>query len=218
MKINDEKVIDYVALGDSLTTGVGILPFDPGFVERYEDLTQGKLNRPISLYKHDKVGATTSDLLQSLRSDDFIKTVLRHADIITITIGGNDLIRAGKAFLQNKDETVLFQALDTSIKNISSIITILNELVSKYEGPFIIRLTNLYNPFPQVTQVDTWVQKFNEHLQKFSSISNLKVANIYSIFENDTENLLSTDGIHPNRKGYEQMARAVYNLGYNPLA
>ncbi|MEW9502672.1 GDSL-type esterase/lipase family protein [Jeotgalibacillus marinus] len=218
MKMNDEKVIDYVALGDSLTTGVGILPFDPGFVERYAGLTRGKLNMPVRLYKHDKVGATTSDLLQSLRSDDYNKTVLRHADIITVTIGGNDLIQAGKAFLQNKDENVLFQALDTSIKNISAIITILNELVSKYEGPFIIRLTNLYNPLPQVPQADIWVQKFNEHLQGFSSISNLKVANIYSIFKGNTKTLLSSDGIHPNQQGYDQMARAVYNLGYNPLA
>lgn len=60
------------------------------------------IRNAIRLIKYARIGATTSDLLQSLQANDSIKAVIRHADIITVTIEGNALIQATKAFLQTK--------------------------------------------------------------------------------------------------------------------
>ena len=217
MKTNNEKVIDYIALGDSLVAGAGIPLFEQGFVEKYAFLSSNTLVKPVTLTKYGLVGATTSNLLYSLRTNNKILKDLRHADIITVIIGANDLIQAGMVFLQTKDERILFEALDKSIGNIESIIKIINQSVAEYEGPFIIRVTNLYNPFPQIPQVDQWIQRFNRSLNLFSQLNNLKVADVYTVFKGETEKLLSLDGIHPNRLGYEKIAQAIYSVGYKPL-
>jgi len=46
-----------------------------------------------------------------LQANDSTKAVIRHADIITVTIEGNALTQAAKAFLQNKMKKSFFKQL-----------------------------------------------------------------------------------------------------------
>ncbi|MRX73911.1 spore gernimation protein [Bacillus lacus] len=212
-----EKDLDYIALGDSLTVGTGVPFWQQGFAERYLVESRRVLCRPVRFYKFAKNGATAGEILEISKSP-CVEKAIREADIITITAGGNDLIRAARLFLQTKEIGILNKALKECTVNISALLTHIDALIAECEGPYIIRMINLYNPFSGTPQADSGVQKFNQHINSFSSYKNVKVADIYSVFKGREKELLSEDGIHPNARGYSLMEKTVSALGYSPLA
>ncbi|MBS4201268.1 spore gernimation protein [Bacillus sp. FJAT-49732] len=210
----DCNPLRYLAIGDSLTIGIGVPFLDPGFVEYFRGLSQQMLKRYISYQKYARSGATTKDVLAMLHSPNVMEAV-KHADIITITAGGDDLINAAKRFLTNKNDKSVAQAIQQSRDHYVKILERLHRL-DKQEH-YMIRLTNLYNPFPDIPIAEAGIKEYNSMIQSFSSEKNVKVADIYSIFKRKEKVLLSHGGIHPNSKGYYQMALAISRLGYSPL-
>ena len=95
----------YVALGDSITTGYG-LDEAQSFAEQIAEQEGYTLNDSLA-----RDGATSTDLLEVVRSEANADT-LKNADLITVTIGGNDLMDALYAYLAEKYNK---QNSDTSI-------------------------------------------------------------------------------------------------------
>lgn len=204
----------YLALGDSLTVGVGVPAFDPGFVEYYRCLSQKTLNKRIQYSKHARSGATTDDVLTMIHSPIIMEAV-KYANIITITAGGDDLINAAKRFMKNKNEETIRHALEQSRNNYSKILEKIHHLDK--QDKYIIRLSNLYNPFPNISIAEEGIKKFNSLIHRFGQEKNVKVADIYSVFKGNEKVLLSKGGVHPNNRGYYQIALAFLGLGYSPL-
>ena len=88
----------YVALGDSITTGYG-LDEAQSFAEQIAEQEGYTLNDSLA-----SDGATSTDLLEVVRSEANADT-LKNADLITITIGGNDLMDALYAYLADAYNT-----------------------------------------------------------------------------------------------------------------
>ena len=88
----------YVALGDSITTGYG-LDEAQSFAEQIAEQEGYTLNDSLA-----SDGATSTDLLEVVRSEANADT-LKNADLITITIGGNDLMDALYAYLAEEYNT-----------------------------------------------------------------------------------------------------------------
>ena len=88
----------YVALGDSITTGYG-LDEAQSFAEQIAEQEGYTLNGSLA-----SDGATSTDLLEVVRSEANADT-LKNADLITITIGGNDLMDALYAYLADAYNT-----------------------------------------------------------------------------------------------------------------
>lgn len=84
-------MIRYLAIGDSLTVGFGALP-SRGWVSRYRAETERLFRRPVVCRKAAKIGATSGEVLRMITR--MPGEWIARADIITITAGGNDLIRA----------------------------------------------------------------------------------------------------------------------------
>ena len=82
----------YVALGDSITTGYG-LDEAQSFAEQIAEQEGYTLNDSLA-----SDGATSTDLLEVVKSEANADT-LKNADLITVTIGGNDLMDALYAYL-----------------------------------------------------------------------------------------------------------------------
>lgn len=204
----------YLAIGDSLTVGIGVPFLDPGFVEYYRGQSQQILNRPIFYQKYARSGVTTEDILKMFYSP-IVKGAVNCANIITLTAGGNDLINAAKEYLRNKDEKIISQAVKQAGNNYSKILERIHQLDK--QDQYIIRLTNLYNPFPEIPIADEGIKAFNSLMSGFGREMNVKVADIYSVFKGNEEAFLSKGGVHPNSKGYYQMALALSRLGYSPL-
>ena len=210
--VNEADRLSYVALGDSLTVGIGTPFMDPGFVERYLRYSEIALQKSIYLNVFARRGATTGEVLSLVKNPGVTHTI-KEAEFITITAGGNDLIQAALTFLKEKDQSVFYAALDQCTENLSAILKHIHS--AKAGGtPFMIRLVNLYNPLDEVEGSDIWVEKFNRHIESFAKDRHVKVADIFPLFNGNEDELLSADSIHPNAKGYEVIARAVANLGW----
>jgi len=91
----------YTAIGDSLTTGFGSL-WGPGFVEQYAKMSQFALNSKINLNTVGKNGATTEEIIHLLKRKD-VQFFIKKANIITLTVGGNDILDAGWNYLKRRD-------------------------------------------------------------------------------------------------------------------
>jgi lysophospholipase L1-like esterase len=211
------RALEYIAIGDSLTAGVGTPLFEHGFVERYAKFAQEDLSKRIHLFKFAHSGATSKEIL-SMLSQRCTEKAVKQADLITITAGGNDLIQSAKEYLQTENKEILVDSLKSSIHTISSIVKRVDELVTDCEGPFIIRIANLYNPFPPINIADQWVRTFNNHLKQAATSPNVKIVDLYSVFKGKEDLLLSRDGIHPNTRGYTLIVEAFRNYDYRPLS
>ena len=88
----------YVALGDSITTGYGLAENETGFAKQVAD------SNGYTLTNLAQDGATSTDLLEVVTSEANADT-LKNADLITVTIGGNDLMNALYAYLADAYNT-----------------------------------------------------------------------------------------------------------------
>ncbi|MBY0123589.1 GDSL-type esterase/lipase family protein [Bacillus sp. S/N-304-OC-R1] len=204
----------YLALGDSLTVGVGVPLFDPGFVEYYSCLSQETLNTSIPYCKFAKSGATTGDVLTMISSPP-VTEALKFANIITITAGGDDLINAAFGFLKNKNEDTFSQTLEQSRIHYAKILERIHQIDK--QDQYIIRIMNLYNPFPEISIAEKGIEAFNSMISRFGQDKYTEVADIYSVFKGNEKEFLARGGVHPNNRGYYQMALAFHRLGYSPL-
>jgi len=209
-----QRPLHYVAIGDSLTVGIGSDLFHPSFVGYYADLASRALERPVFTDKFARSGATTAEIFNVLYLPA-ISESLRTSDLVTLTAGGNDLIDAAQAFLLDGNEARLLSASERAIAHIKKIIERIHFLHNPEHHCYAIRLLNLYNPFPSIPQADTWIQSFNRHLNEYARYPHIKIADIYSAFQGRQNALLH--GIHPNDRGYEVMAEVLDSLGYAPL-
>lgn len=212
----EPQMLHYAALGDSLTVGVGSSFLAPGFVGRYARMAGQELDAYVCTNVVARTGSTTGDVLRSMEHP-YVRERLKEASIITITAGGNDLIQASREFARTKQEDVLFEALAKCKENMSEIVHNIYEYKHEAHAPFIIRIVDLYNPLPKLAPAVKWIQLFNQHIDDFSGHPHTEVAKIYSAFKHSLDEWLSSDGIHPNDRGYEHIAEVLHHLGYGKL-
>lgn len=209
--------LSYVALGDSLTIGVGSSLFTPGFVERYREMAAGSLAKQIRLYVFARSGYETKHLIQRL-TDERLQASIKDAQIITITAGGNDFIRAKQTFNKSANETAFIESLQTTKRNISKVICSIHELKADANDSYIMRIPNLYHEISKNPLVHKWKVAFNEHLMTYHNECNIKIIDINRLFKTNQRECLTFDGLHPNDCGYEKLAIALANSGYGNIA
>lgn len=207
----------YTAIGDSLTTGFGALPGN-GFVPVYRRMAETRLQTPIGLYNLGVNGLTTEGLEQRLKRDYNYRMAVSEAELITLSIGGNDLIKAAKSAANRPGRLspLLEQALRECKHNLADIMGTLFQLKAGVSKPYIIRIVGLYNPYPQLIEATDWVRQFNQYASGYSSPI-CRFAPIYNEFAGNERGLLSLDHLHPNGKGYRVIAGKLDSLGYGRL-
>jgi lysophospholipase L1-like esterase len=214
---NHKDKLRYTALGDSITVGVGSASLHyKGYVPRYKEFTEIALGVRLKTRNFAHSGDTTEQILKKVMKKEVFKRVLR-SDIITITAGGNDLIQAAKVFFKTYEEDALFEALAGCKANMTKLLCAIAEEKDRQNEPYIVRICNLYNPYSEVESAVKWVGLFNEHLKSFCRFPNVKIADLYSAFLGREKELLWWDSIHPNSRGYQAIAVALYELGYDEL-
>nr|MDF9459866.1 GDSL-type esterase/lipase family protein [Bacillus pumilus] len=76
---------------------------------------------------------------------------------------------------------------------------------------------NLYNPFPQIPIAERWLQQYNHQLRLLAANPHVEVVDVYRAFEGHERDYLSIDQFHPNHKGYEAMAKALFQQSWKQL-
>lgn len=207
----------YTAIGDSLTTGFGALP-GSGFVPVYRRMAEVRLRGFVAYTNLGVNGLTSTELERRVSRNSSFRQGIKEADILTISIGGNDLIQASKAAQAQPSNTsrILREALQDCKQNFSNVIDQVYRLKSGYGQPYIIRVVGLYNPYPRIGEATDWVQQFNRYASQYSN-QVYSFANIYPDFVGRERELLFLDHLHPNGRGYRTIAEHLNALGYGRL-
>ncbi|EJR58636.1 hypothetical protein IIO_04224 [Bacillus cereus VD115] len=202
--------LQVVSLGDSLTRGVGDKE-GIGYIGRMKEDLQKDYKQKVALTNLAVSGAKMPDLLKQIESSG-AQYSIKQADVIVLTIGGNDLFPGweslGKIDLETyRPDTETFQ---NEAKKIIDEIRKLNT-----DSP--IFWLGLYNPFEDVEDLkgsSNIVVDWNASLEKLAlNDKNVFITPTFDLFQNRGKDLLYSDHFHPNEVGYTYMAeRLVQNV------
>ncbi|MBS4209840.1 SGNH/GDSL hydrolase family protein [Bacillus sp. FJAT-50079] len=205
------KNISIVSVGDSLTQGVGDDQHLGGYISYLkEELEDSKGIKTASFVNYGVKGNRSGQLLTRLKKKEMVQAI-EEADLVIITIGGNDVMQVFKENLLGL-EVSQFAAAETGYsKRLKEII----ETIRSYNNEARIALVGIYNPFMKyfsdIKEMDDIVMNWNKTSEsivtEFNDTSFIPVADI---FENNEENLLYSDLFHPNNRGYQLMAERIY--------
>lgn len=209
------STIQYAAIGDSLTVGVGAAS-GCGFVEAYRELAEQRLGRPVQAIVCGQSGAKSGELAERLLSDNDWRHAVKHAQLITVTAGGNDLLDAAKPYYLTGETSHLVRAVKTMRTQYPRIIAHICGLKAKQKNWAAI-LVGLYNPLPWAEEAGIWVERFNRQIRR-QQRGNIHFADVHSAFLHHEEDYISDDGFHPNAFGYRAIAEQVCRSGFGSIA
>ncbi|SEN16468.1 GDSL-type esterase/lipase family protein [Lihuaxuella thermophila] len=200
---------DSVALGKGSTqNGRGYAWYVSKFLER-QHLDVQYINRAVS-------GQTSADLLHRLRVEEKLQHEVAQADLILVTIGGNDLLQT---LLKEKNPWKLvkrFPAIQTRYReNMHQIL----QLLHARNRHAVVMLTSLYNPVdaasPFHNKADWLIRRWNHGLEEVvSPFDQTIVVNLEAFLPSSQ----LADQIHPNDQGYRWIgAKCVQALKTNTI-
>lgn len=204
------KEIKIISAGDSLTEGVGDSTKTGGYLPYLRTLLEEEKGiKEVDFINYGVKGNRTSHLLKRLQTDE-IQDSLSTADLVILTIGGNDIMKVMKDNISNLQLSVFDKEREVYINNLYQI---MNSIIRVNPEAYIV-LVGVYNPFSQwfsdIKELDQIVSDWNVASQSVvANYANAYFVGIEDLFKNATESLLYTDNFHPNDKGYERIAERL---------
>jgi len=203
---------DYVALGDSLASGVGARR---GYVARYAQHLQGDTGARVRVINLGVSGQTSTQLLHAIRHDPAMRKALGRAEVVTLNMGLNDLGQATASYESGtcggqQNEACLRETVARAEGNWDAIIEEILSLRSTEDT--IIRSAGL-GYTPRVGRVfEPYVSEITRHVASAAAEGDIPYVEIHLGSAG-----ISEDGLHPNDKGYGLIADRLAELGYEPL-
>ena len=208
-----------VAIGDSLTEGVGDDTHNGGYVPLLASGLDDVCHfRSIETFNYGKSGNRTTQVTARIQESKEIQNGLKNADAIVITIGANDLLKVAKDnIFKNLSVETFTKPRDEYIKNI----TTMYQEIRKYNPTCPIYQLGIYNPFyynfKDITELQSIIDLWNQTTMEFvGQEKNVHFVPINDLIyqgnedgekQSDVNNLLSeADSFHPNNTGYQIIA------------
>ncbi|EPH94651.1 GDSL-like protein [Enterococcus faecalis 13-SD-W-01] len=229
--------IHYIAIGDSLTEGVGDQTQQGGFVPLVaNDLKDRYQLTAVEIENYGVNGERSDQILKRLKKEEKIQKNIASADFITLTVGGNDLMKV----IQNNFFGLSVDSFKKPLKNYQKNVASLIEEMRSLNKTAPIYVLGIYNPFylnfPEITDMQTIVDNWNKGTETtLSEEPNTYFIPINDILYQGLDNqvgitaesgtqdsgsgdnlnqlknnvLYEEDHFHPNNLGYQLMANAV---------
>lgn len=218
----------YVALGDSLTEGVGDSTNQGGFVPLLAQSLSNENEGHYQAVNYGVAGNSSAQILDRLKKQTDLQKDLKEARVMTLTVGGNDLRKIIVDHLSDFSLSDIQKPLENYTANLKEIIT-----NARKDNPHLpIYVVGIYNPlylnFPELTTIQKAVDQWNQTTEKttaqfdqvyFVPINDLlykgidgemgvsEVSDGKTTITNDA--LYEEDRFHPNNTGYEKMNQAI---------
>ncbi|WP_125763786.1 GDSL-type esterase/lipase family protein [Companilactobacillus hulinensis] len=228
--VQKKSEINIVAVGDSLTQGVGdsltqgvgdSKSVGGGYVTRLKQDVAKKYKVKTNAYNYGVSGDTSNQIMTRIQNDDKMHKDLPKADIITVTVGGNDfmhLLKRKGLDLTESDITTEQGQFDERLKQLLSDIRSYNK-----DAP--IYLIGIYNPFSiylsnvkyAKTAFINWNKASAQVAEGYNDTYFININDLYQpsdkvLKEKGTNPYLYTgDHFHPNGKGYDMMTEQVFD-------
>ena len=215
----------YVAIGDSLTEGVGDTTNQGGFVPLLAQSLTDTYDYQVTDSNYGVSGNTSKQILQRMQEKTDIQKSLVKADMKTLTVGGNDVMAVIRKNLTSLSVSTFTKPAKSYQKRLRQII----ELARAENEDLPIYILGIYNPFylnfPDMTEMQEIVDNWNNATESVTE----EYANVYFVPINDDlykgingeEGIVSTSGdqttvindvlfsgdhFHPNNIGYQIMS------------
>lgn len=205
----EKAPIDYVALGDSLASGMTPTgqdgPNDWGYPE-YLQARFEKSHYPISLNNFGVSGYTSSELALSVLNDSNIRQKITNSELITIDIGANDIFTA---LVFNTDPALAVLNVQSNLNTVLKTIKQLNSKTKVYVMGYYNLLP--YAPVDQQASFMTLLHNLNGVIQS-DTITNgyTYVPTEKVIAKNYEVNLPNTQSAHLSLEGYQVVEKEFW--------
>jgi acyl-CoA thioesterase I len=178
---HDKKPLTVLFIGDSLTAGYGVSK-EAAYPTLVSQMFLKDLGRSMEVLNGSVSGSTTASGLSRLRW--FLK---KQPDILVLALGANDGLRGLSLDESKKNlDEIISAAIDAKIKVVLAGMLMPSNYGEDYRASF----TSMYQDL------------VNKHKVEFIPFLLEGVATIAELNQ--------SDGIHPNEKGHEIMAKTVY--------
>lgn len=205
--LNIDKKVYFLALGDSLAVGTNSFNEE---VYGYTDYIRDYLESNNKLEKYIKQYATNgyrvADIMNDINynkklvvnnEEITIKNALVKADVLTLSIGSNDLLNHLK-YNEKSNEYI-----DEVINDIDSLLNIIRKYCK--EDIFII---GFYNPFYYINDMNESIEYANKLLKEVSNKYNINYIEVSDLFK-DNKYLPNPLNIHPSKEGYLYISKRI---------
>ncbi|MRH44051.1 hypothetical protein GH741_15515 [Aquibacillus halophilus] len=199
-----------VAIGDSLTQGVGDTTDNGGYVGILENTLKDN-NQSVHVENLGKRGNRSDQLLKRLVEPEIVKSI-QESDIVLVTVGANDIMKVVKEnFINLEYESFVVEQTQYSERLREIFDTILG--INPNSSIFLV---GFYNPFEKyfsdIEQLALILDDWNTAGRTISSeYEQVQFVPTKDLFRNTEENLFSDDNFHPNVNGYKLIAGRVLN-------
>ena len=184
----------YVAIGDSFTEGIGDPePQSPGGHRGWADRAAAVLADRTDDFAYANL-AIRGRLLQQIADDQVDAALALRPDLITISGGGNDIIRPGT------DPDVVAELFDETIGRLRSH----GATVVMFNGPDI-------GMTPMLRRVRGKVAIYNENLRFVAAKHDAIVADMWALRQLQNPQMWAPDRLHFSPLGHHTIAIAVLN-------
>lgn len=219
-----DRSIYYLSLGDSLAAGqTPNNTIEESYGDYVSEYLKDKEVLEFYTKKFAKSGYRSIDLLNDLESNKKIKVdgkeiTIKHAlikaDLVTVSIGSNDLfykLNIGTEFdLSEFDD--IYTYVDESISDVDKLLYELRKSCKEQ-----IMVFGFYNPFTNFSStlsdvVEPVIVYANDKMRSLTKKYDMTYVDIHDTFLANNEYLPSKLEIHPTKDGYKAMGRAVIDL------
>lgn len=223
MPVKEKEVIQYVALGDSLTEGIGDEGMD-GFVTKIADKMEEEFPVCVMTHNFGVSGDRSDQILKRLKESKTQQKEIKSADIITLTVGGNDFMQT----LKKHWESISKKQMRNAIQTYTEQLELLYETIRSYNEHAVIYQVGIYNPFyydlKNVQTLQSGINQWNSASQSivatqkrsyFIPINDViskgtKQDQINPDDEWKNHFISRDDHVHPNAQGYTMIANKVF--------
>ncbi|MGU3473915.1 GDSL-type esterase/lipase family protein [Paenibacillus sp. D51F] len=210
----DASTIYVTALGDSLTKGIGDNTGE-GYVKQVLKGLGEATGKPVQQINNLAVaGLTASELDEMLEKDQGMAYPIRQANLILLTIGGNDLFRT--ALAQAEDGNAADISVESVASRIPDAIASFKSVIGRIRAinpDATIAYIGLYNPFydiPELKEGIVPVQKWNdEAFAVLGKDPHAVLVPVLDLFQLHGSGYLSSDHFHPNHEGYVRISDRI---------
>jgi len=199
LMIGEDKgtTIDYVALGDSLTYGVGASNIVNTFPYILASNFFLDAYKPLKLYNLGIPGAKIQDVI----NNQLDKTITLQPNYITVFVGINDIHGLVRPKVFVSDLAYLLERLS---KETEAKIIVIN---LPYLGSDDLVL------FPYNYLLDWRTKEYNKNIENIAKLYNLELVDLYSQTKRElktNQSFYSADWFHPSDVGYRLWANYIY--------